>query len=56
MVLLVILHCCFLGKIATGGVVAKIAVLNIAMNPSTGFAALLLKNWLGEKKMKESLR
>lgn len=32
-----------LRKIATGGVVAKIAVRNIAMNLGTGFAALLKK-------------
>lgn len=33
----------FFGKITTGGVVAKIAVLNIVVNPSIRFAALLKK-------------
>lgn len=39
--MLIILHCCFLGKIATGGVAAERAVLNITMNSSIGFASLL---------------
>lgn len=44
--MLIILHCRLLGKIATGGVVAKRAVLNFAVNSSTGFASLL-KGWEG---------
>lgn len=52
--LLIIFHYWFLGKIATGGVVAKIAVLNIAINPSMGFAALLKKT-VGREGEKKSL-
>jgi len=39
--MLITLHYCFLGKVSTGGVAAKRGVLNIAMNPSTGFASSL---------------
>lgn len=44
MVLNVNHHSCLSMKTATGGVIAKRAVLNVAMNSSTGFASLLKKN------------
>lgn len=47
--MLVLLHCLLLGKIATGGVIAKITVLNIAMNYTNGFAALLKKKTVGRE-------
>lgn len=54
MVLFVILHCCSLGKIATGGVAAKITVLNIAMNLVL-YLLPSLKKHSGEKESKTKL-